>query len=80
MKTAISIPDSEFEAAEKLATRLGMSRSELYRRAIAEFIASHCNENVTAKLNEIYSAEDQTGTIDKELLQLQEESIPKDEW
>lgn len=32
MKTAISIPDPIFEAAEGFARRLGMSRSELYAR------------------------------------------------
>ncbi|HEX9737109.1 MAG TPA: ChpI protein, partial [Thermoanaerobaculia bacterium] len=30
MKTAISLPDPLFEAAEALAARLSMSRSQLY--------------------------------------------------
>ncbi|MEM6753148.1 MAG: ChpI protein, partial [Cyanobacteria bacterium P01_C01_bin.38] len=33
MKTAISIPDPLFEAAEQFAKRLGLSRSELYAMA-----------------------------------------------
>ena len=41
MKTAISIPDETFEAAETLAGRLGLSRSELYATAVAEYLARH---------------------------------------
>lgn len=33
MKTAISIPDSEFHRIERLAARHGMNRSEFFRRA-----------------------------------------------
>ena len=41
MKTAVTIPDPVFKAAEKLAKRLGVSRSELYARAVAEFSGKH---------------------------------------
>lgn len=34
MKTAISLPDSVFEEAEALAQQLGLSRSELYTKAL----------------------------------------------
>lgn len=33
MKTAISIPDGDFERFERLAARHGMNRSEFYRLA-----------------------------------------------
>lgn len=33
MKTAISVPDVDFERFERIAARNGMSRSEFYRRA-----------------------------------------------
>jgi hypothetical protein len=33
MKTAISIPDTEFEHFERVAARHGMNRSQFYRRA-----------------------------------------------
>ena len=40
MKTAISIPDSLFTAADALARKLGMSlRSRLYATALAEYVA-----------------------------------------
>jgi hypothetical protein len=38
VKTAISIPDEVYEAAEKLADELKMSRSELYARAVSEYV------------------------------------------
>lgn len=57
MKTAISIPDNIFIAAEKTAKRLNIPRSQLYTKAIEEFINSHNNEYVTEKLNKVYSKE-----------------------
>src|SRR5689334_20092234 len=37
MKTAISIPDRVFTQADRLAKRLGLTRSELYARAVERF-------------------------------------------
>jgi predicted transcriptional regulator len=51
MKTAISVPDDVFERAELTAKRLKLSRSELYSRALADFIARHTEEEVTAAMN-----------------------------
>jgi metal-responsive CopG/Arc/MetJ family transcriptional regulator len=39
MKTAISLPNDVFESADELAQRLGISRSELYATAVAEYLA-----------------------------------------
>ena len=38
MKTAISLPDPLFDAAEAFAASHSLTRSELYRRALAEFL------------------------------------------
>jgi metal-responsive CopG/Arc/MetJ family transcriptional regulator len=38
MKTAISLPDSVFEEAEALAQQLGLSRSELYTKALQAYL------------------------------------------
>jgi hypothetical protein len=40
VKTAISVPDPLFRRAEKAAKRLGMSRSELYAKALNTFLAN----------------------------------------
>ncbi len=78
MKTAISIPDPIFQAAEGLAHRLGMSRSELYVKAISDFMKSNKNQHVTKLLNEIYANE--SSKLELELDAMQLRSIPKEEW
>ena len=55
MKTAISIPDNLFTDAEITAKQLGLARSQLYVRAIKEFIEHHNKDKITEKLNKIYS-------------------------
>lgn len=57
MKTAISLPDDLFASADALAARLGVSRSELYATAVAEFLAKHTASQVTAQLDRLYGGE-----------------------
>jgi len=78
MKTAISIPDELFKQADHLAQRLGISRSELYACAVAEYMGDHRKEAVTEKLNEIY--ENQPSPVNAVLNTLQFTSLQKDEW
>jgi predicted transcriptional regulator len=54
MKTAISLPDQLFRRAEQLASQLGIPRSQLYARAIDEYVQKHSHETVTAALDEVY--------------------------
>ena len=56
MKTAISIPDDVFAEAERLARRLKTSRSELYSRALREYVARHGSERVTEALDKLCEA------------------------
>lgn len=53
MKTAVSIPDDVFEEAERLATELKTSRSQLYSRALQEFVARHAPERLTEAMNRV---------------------------
>ena len=53
MKTAVSIPNDVFEEAERLAERLQTSRSQLYTRALAEFVAPHDDDRVAAAMNTV---------------------------
>ena len=57
MKTAVSLPDAVFADAERLARRLKRSRSKLYSEAIAEYVARHDADALTAKLNEVWDRE-----------------------
>ncbi|MGO9513053.1 MAG: hypothetical protein ACLP2F_05350 [Steroidobacteraceae bacterium] len=53
MKIAISVPDDVFKEAESLARRLNTSRSELYSRALKEFVGHHVPERVTERMNQV---------------------------
>ncbi len=53
MKTAISIPDEVFEDAERLAGRLQTSRSQLYARALVEFVARHDDDRVVEAMDKV---------------------------
>lgn len=78
MKTAISLPDDLFSAADALAGRLGVSRSELYATAVAEFLAKHADDNVTARLNQVYAEE--ASMLDPALRRAQFRSLGTDNW
>lgn len=55
MKTAISIPDDVFAAAEAAAQRTGMSRSQLFVTAVKMFLRKNGEKGVTERLNEVYA-------------------------
>ena len=57
MKTAISIPDPLFQSAEALASRMGLSRDELFVRAMENFIQFHDPSDLKARLNAVYAVE-----------------------
>lgn len=61
MKTAVSVPDELFARADRLAQQLGISRSELYSRALAEFLARRDPVQVTAAWDEVCEAIDDAG-------------------
>jgi predicted transcriptional regulator len=58
MKTAVSVPDTVFERAEKLARRMRKSRSQFYSDALVEYIARHDPAAVTGALDALYEGED----------------------
>ena len=51
MKTAISVPDAIFEQAERMARRTKRSRSELYSKALADYLARHDPDSMTEAMN-----------------------------
>lgn len=78
MKTAISIPDPIFQMAEAMAGELKLSRSELFTRAVQEYIEKHKYNGVTESLNAVYKTD--KDSTDHELLDMQARSIDKEEW
>ncbi|MDP2790687.1 MAG: ChpI protein [Rectinemataceae bacterium] len=61
MKTAISLPEHLYKDAEKTAKSLGIPRSQLFAKALEEYISKYKRGEVTEKLNEIYGKME-TGT------------------
>lgn len=59
MKTAVSIPDDLFADADRRASRFKTSRSQLYARALAEFLARHDDDRITEALNQTYAMTDE---------------------
>lgn len=53
MKVAVSIPDDVFEQGERLARRLRTSRSQLYARALADFVVQHEGDKITSAMNQV---------------------------
>lgn len=77
MKTAISIPDKIFNSAEKLAKRMRKSRSELYTQAISSYIAKHEEDQITARLDEVYASE--ASSLEPSFAAMQSKTI-KERW
>jgi hypothetical protein len=80
MKTALSLPDPLFEAAEQLPRQLGNSRSQLYADALREYLERRRDEDITQRLNEIYDAEPELAELDPVLDALQLEVLWKEKW
>lgn len=78
LKTAISIPDDVYRQAEEAAARLGLSRSALYARAVAEYIARRGQAAVTKRLDRVYR--DEPARLDPLLAVLQLASLPAGDW
>ncbi len=78
MKTAVSIPDDVFQDAERLASRLQTSRSKLYARALAEFVARHDDDRITALMDQaIHEAGEKGDTF---LDMAAKQTVQRAEW
>ena len=78
MKTAVSIPGPLFQAAERMAKRLGMPRSRLYAKAIERYLSEAQAVDVTTLLNEVYGGD--TSELDPLIERMQVASISREEW
>ena len=76
--TAVVLPIPLFEEGERLANRFGISRSELYTRAISSYLGEYQKERTTEELDRIYG-EEGTG-LDSEIIELQKQSLSKEKW
>lgn len=76
MKVAVSIPDPLFQAAEDLARRQRRSRSDLYARALEHLLAQEGDDEVTARLDAVYTTD--SGALDPGLVIAQAHALRRD--
>lgn len=78
MKTAISIPDRVFRAAERAAKRQRLSRSRFYAQAVEAYLKAQSGKRITEALNAVYATEE--SALDPEMARIQSLSIGREEW
>ena len=82
VKTAISLPAPLFERADAFARQQQISRSQLFARAVEEFLRRHESQALLENLNRVY--EDYSPTPgEKEvrrLMKQKQREMVKGEW
>jgi len=78
MKTAISLPDELFERAEELASRLGISRSQLYADALRAYLEWRRGESIRKALDAVHEASPEP--LDEGLKRAQARMLREQEW
>lgn len=73
MKTAVSVPDRLFQAADRASKKLGVSRSELYAIALEDYLRRHPAMSVRERLDEVYGGE--PSALDSALAELQRKAL-----
>ncbi len=59
MKTAISIKESLFREVDVLAHKMHISRSDLFTKAVEDFIKRQQNVEILHRLNKVYDEPDE---------------------
>jgi predicted transcriptional regulator len=78
MKVAISVPDPVFEAGERVAKRLRVTRSRLYTRALKDYVGRHGGGDITERLNSVYAGG--SSKLDPLLEALSLEVLRREPW
>ena len=81
VKTAISLPEPLFDRADAFARQQNISRSQLFARAVEEFLRRHESQALLEALNRAY--DDFPTPEEKKLLQgmsRKQRELVKGEW
>ena len=78
MKTAISIDKKLFEEAEEFSSAAGISRSNLYCKALSDYIQKYSPDIITEKLNNYY--EKNKSGMDDDLKEAANHLFGKEDW
>jgi predicted transcriptional regulator len=82
MKTAVSIPDELFCRAERLASKMKLTRSGLFSAALDEYVARHADDEVTEAMNAALAeiGEDDDPTLKPFLREAARRTLERTEW
>ena len=78
MKTAVSIPDDVFEDAERIAVEAPNVAEQTLRSRLAEFVARHDDDRVTALMDE--AVREAGGQRDVFVTATAKQSMQRAEW
>jgi len=78
MKVAVSVPDTVFEAAERVSRRMRVSRSRLYAKAVEAYVKQHSEEDITEQLNKVYAGN--SSTLDPAMETASLEVLRRERW
>jgi metal-responsive CopG/Arc/MetJ family transcriptional regulator len=78
MKTAISVPNDLFESADRLARQLGITRSQLYVRALREYLVTRRHVGLTEQINAVCDKLDTA--LDPQIRRVQANILLREEW
>jgi len=78
MKTSVSLPNNLFQTAEAFAQEHRLSRSELFARALLQFLRAQRYDGLTNALNQVYTEE--SNALDPTIKAAQVRILPKDAW
>ena len=78
MKVAISLPDELFDRAERLAEQRRTSRSQLYARALEEYLARNAPDAITAAIDRLVAEEG--GELDPFVREAGRRRLEATEW
>jgi hypothetical protein len=80
VKTAISIPDATFRRAERHAKKLGISRSELFTRAVERLLSEEQATAVRASYDRAFGSDGGDDTAAEFLRQAARQALREVEW
>ncbi len=78
VKTGISMDSALFDCASKMAKREHIPRSQLFARAVREYLERHENRSLLNRLNKVY---DQGGDVEEvQRMRATHRALIKGEW
>ncbi|TVQ38316.1 MAG: ChpI protein [Wenzhouxiangella sp.] len=78
MKVAVSVPDDIFRAAEQFAAERNLPRSQVYARALQEYLAQYRSDTIIGQLDDVYASE--PSAVDERLLRAQAAVLEDEAW